>query len=111
MTPVQAPDGTGVPIVDDRPENLLALEASLEAPPHPHHPRRVGGGRPALLADPRLRRDPAGRADAPARGVRDGPLIKSRPRTSHIPIIILTAIGRECEHQLRGYGEGAVDYL
>ena len=38
-------------------------------------------------------------------------LIKTRARSSNVPIIFLTAISRETEHQLRGYEAGAVDYL
>src|SRR5439155_24115559 len=37
--------------------------------------------------------------------------VKQRERTRHIPIIFLTAINREDEHQRRGYGSGAVDFL
>ena len=37
--------------------------------------------------------------------------IKSRPRTRHIPIIFLTALETDPYHALRGYSEGAVDYI
>ncbi len=37
--------------------------------------------------------------------------MKEDERTSHIPIIFLTAISKEDEHILKGYEVGAVDYL
>ena len=38
-------------------------------------------------------------------------MIKERKKTSHIPIIFLTAYYNEDQHVLEGYGAGAVDYL
>jgi signal transduction histidine kinase len=38
-------------------------------------------------------------------------MIKGRKKTSHIPIIFLTAYYSEDQHVLEGYGSGAVDYL
>ncbi|MEJ7765925.1 MAG: ATP-binding protein, partial [Acidimicrobiales bacterium] len=37
--------------------------------------------------------------------------IKGRDRTRGVPIIFLTAIDRELDQRLRGYGTGAVDFL
>jgi signal transduction histidine kinase len=37
--------------------------------------------------------------------------IKRRERTRHIPIIFLTAVNDDLETAIRGYSEGAVDYL
>ena len=59
-------------LVDDRPENLLALEAMLEPLGQTllYAPLRRGGAAPA--AAPRRRGDPARRADAGAGRLRDG---------------------------------------
>jgi CheY-like chemotaxis protein len=98
-------------VVDDRPENLLALEAIL------------GGlglevitatsGEQALkhllvedvsliLLDVQM---------PEMDGYETAAHIKSRPRTQDIPIIFLTAIDREAHQAYRGYAAGAVDFL
>src|SRR6478672_9715842 len=38
-------------------------------------------------------------------------LIKQRERTSHVPIIFVTAISKDEEQVFRGYSAGAVDYV
>src|SRR5690348_16927092 len=44
-------------------------------------------------------------------GFQTANLIKQRPRSRYIPIIFITAVGRDAAHVFRGYSEGAVDYL
>ena len=98
-------------LVDDRPENLLALEAILE--PLGQELVRAGSGEEALryllhdefaaiLLDVQM---------PGLDGFQTAELIKERERTRHIPIIFLTAISKDAEHIFRGYGAGAVDYL
>jgi two-component system, sensor histidine kinase and response regulator len=98
-------------MVDDRPENLLALEAVLD--PLGHELVRAGSGEEALKQ--LLTRDFAViLLDVQMPGL-DGfdtaAEIKKRERTKDIPIIFLTAISREPHHALRGYSTGAVDYI
>ena len=38
-------------------------------------------------------------------------LIRERDQTKGIPIVFLSAVNKETEHQLRGYAMGAVDYV
>jgi PAS domain S-box-containing protein len=38
-------------------------------------------------------------------------LIRTRDQTKGIPIVFLSAVNKETEHQLRGYAMGAVDYV
>ncbi|HVE45793.1 MAG TPA: ATP-binding protein [Acidimicrobiales bacterium] len=98
-------------LVDDRPENLLALEAVLE--PLGQRMVRASSGEEALrhlLAD-----DIAVIVlDVQMPGI-DGfetaEQIKQRDRTRDIPIIFLTAISQGLDNRLRGYGTGAVDYI
>ena len=98
-------------LVDDRPDNLLVLEAILE--PLPCELLRAGSGHEALR---RLLHDEVVLIllDVQMPGL-DGydtaRAIKGRERTRNIPIIFLTAIDRELDHKLRGYGTGAVDFL
>ena len=98
-------------IVDDRPDNLLVLEAILE--PLPCELVRAGSGHEALR---RLLHDEVAviLLDVQMPGL-DGyetaKAVKGRERTRSVPIIFLTAIDRELDHKLRGYGTGAVDFL
>jgi signal transduction histidine kinase len=98
-------------LVDDRPENLLALEAVLE--PLDLDLQRAGSGEEALRAV--LKSEPAlivMDVQMPGLdGFETAEHILSRERTAHIPIIFLTAISREQQHHLRGYDVGAVDYV
>ena len=111
-TPV--PERTGpvsILLVDDRPENLLALEAILE--PLGEHLVRATSGEEALKEV--LRRDFAVillDVQMPGmNGFEVAQLIKSRERTRAIPIIFLTAISKEEAYVFRGYEVGAVDYM
>jgi len=96
-------------IVDDRPENLLALEAILE--PLGQILVRAHSGDEALRL--LLTHDFAMiLLDVQMPGI-DGfetaRLIKSRERTKYIPIIFLTAISKDEEYVFEGYSVGAVD--
>lgn len=98
-------------LVDDRAENLLALEAILE--PLGHTLIRAQSGEEALRAV--LRHDVAVillDVQMPGmNGFEVARIVKSRERTRHIPIIFLTAISKEDEYVFTGYSVGAVDYL
>lgn len=98
-------------LVDDRAENLRALEAVLE--PLGHAVIKAGSGEEALAC--LLKEDIALiLLDVMMPGL-DGfetaELIKQREKTREIPIIFLTAINQTIEHHLRGYEAGAVDYI
>ena len=98
-------------LVDDRPENLLALEAILE--PLEAELVRAGSGEEALR---RLLHDEFAAilldVQMPGMdGFQTAELIKQRERTRHVPILFLTAISKDAEHVFRGYSTGAVDYL
>lgn len=98
-------------MVDDHPENLLALEAVLTSPNY----NLVGAlsGEEALkyvlkdnfaviLMDVQM---------PGLNGFETAKLIKAREKTKHIPIIFITAISKAEEHVLHGYSVGAVDYI
>lgn len=98
-------------LVDDRPENLLALEAILE--PLGHRLVRALSGEEALrhvltedfaviLLDVQM---------PGINGFETAQLIKARERSQHIPIIFLTAISKEEKYVFEGYSAGAVDYM
>ncbi|NUQ21209.1 MAG: response regulator, partial [Gemmatimonadaceae bacterium] len=98
-------------LVDDRPENLLALEAILE--PLGQNLVRATSGEEALkrlltgdfaviLLDVQM---------PGMNGFDTARLIKARERSRHIPIIFLTAISKEEAYVFEGYSVGAVDYM
>ena len=102
---------TKILLVDDREENLLALEAILGG--LGHELLRATSGPQALkhllvedvsliLLDVQM---------PEMDGYETAAHIKSRPRTQDIPIIFLTAIDREAHQAYRGYAAGAVDFL
>src|SRR5206468_2011032 len=98
-------------VVDDRPENLLAMEATLK--PLKVRLVKARSGEEALLH--LLRQTFAvilldvqmPRLD----GLQTAELIKQREQTRHIPIIFITALSRETAYVFKGYAHGAVDYL
>ena len=98
-------------LVDDRPQNLLALQAVLEQLGHELVTAESGEEALKVL----LRRDFALiLLDVQMPGL-DGfetaALIKQRARTREVPIIFLTAYGKDAAQVFRGYSAGGVDYL
>jgi signal transduction histidine kinase/ActR/RegA family two-component response regulator len=98
-------------LVDDRVENLLALEAALS--PLNQNLVRASSGKEALKA--LLEKDFAViLMDVKMPGM-DGfetaSLIRAREKSAHTPIIFITAQYKEDEHLNRGYSVGAVDYI
>jgi CheY-like chemotaxis protein len=98
-------------IVDDRPENLLALEAILQGLGHTLV--KAHSGEDALkrllsedfaliLLDVQM---------PGMDGFETATHIKQRERTRDVPIVFLTAIDGEAHQAFRGYAAGAVDYL
>ena len=98
-------------LVDDRPENLLALEAILSV--FDHELVRACSGDEALKA--LLTQEFAVillDVSMPGMdGLETAAHIKSRERTRDVPVIFLTAVHPDAEHAFRGYSAGAVDYV
>ncbi|MGQ0465119.1 MAG: response regulator [Sporichthyaceae bacterium] len=109
MAPADPP--VKILMVDDRPENLLALEAILSGLGHTLIRAECGADalKMLLLHDIALIL-----LDVQMPGM-DGfetaAQIKSRERTQDIPIVFLTAIDDGAHQAFRGYSAGAVDYL
>jgi len=108
---VRKGDGVNILLVDDRAENLLALDAILE--PLGERLVRAHSGDEALkclltdefaviLLDVQM---------PGLNGFETAELIKSRERTRDVPIIFLTAISKDEAYVFRGYSVGAVDYM
>ena len=98
-------------LVDDRPENLLALEAILE--PLGQILIRANSGPDALKQV--LAEDFAAillDVQMPGmNGFEVAEIIKSREKSRTIPIIFLSAISKEDAYVFKGYSMGAVDYV
>ncbi len=108
---MDAEDRVNILLVDDKPENLLALIVTLE---------RLGenlvtatSGKEALkrlleedyaviLLDVQM---------PEMDGFETASLIRQRDRSRHTPIIFITAISKTENHVFRGYSLGAVDYI
>ncbi|MGW3341339.1 response regulator [Streptomyces sp. NPDC001009] len=99
-------------IVDDQPDNLLAMTAVLAT--LDQELVTVSSGREALKA--LLDHDDFAVIIMDVQmpemdGYETCAHIKRRPRTRDVPIIFLTAMGVDSEHSARGYAAGAVDYI
>ena len=98
-------------LVDDREQNLLALEAVLSS--LDQHLVRASSGEEALRA---LLKDDFALilldAQMPGMdGFETATRIKARVRTKNVPIIFLTAVDTDQQHAYRGYAAGGADYI
>ncbi len=99
-------------LVDDKQENLLSLEDMLQAPNRIF--LKASSGNEALKQA--LKHHDIGLIMLDVQmGDMDGyevaRLLKTNPRTKDISIIFVTAINKEEQYVLKGFKEGAVDYL
>jgi len=111
MTPeVPQPDTVKILLVDDKPENLVALEAVLDGLGFNQFLAQSGKDAlraclehdfAAILLDVKM---------PDMDGFETAAMIREREQSKDTPIIFLTALKSE-EHLFRGYYMGAVDYL
>lgn len=98
-------------MVDDHPENLLALKAVLTSPNYILV--SANSGKEALKC--MLKQDFAVillDVQMPGlNGFETAKLIKAREKTRHTPIIFITAISQDMNHVHQGYSVGAIDYI
>jgi response regulator RpfG family c-di-GMP phosphodiesterase len=98
-------------LVDDRPENLFAMESLLASPEL--NIVKAASGNEALglmleydfalvLLDVQM---------PGMDGFETAGLMQGTEKTRHVPIIFVTAISTEQQHVFKGYESGAVDYL
>jgi signal transduction histidine kinase len=104
-------NGVNILLVDDRAENLLALEAILE--PLGQSLVRANSG-PEALKQVLVNDFAVMLLDVQMPGMNGfevAEIIKSRERSRTIPIIFLSAISKEDAYVFKGYSMGAVDYV
>ena len=105
------PPTARVLLVDDKPQNLVALEAILS---NLHlDVVKAGSGEEALRC---LLKDDFAVILLDVRmpvmdGLQTAELIRARERSRDTPIIFVTALGRDDDLMTRGYSLGAVDYI
>lgn len=102
---------TNVLLVDDLPENLRALNALVRAEDRAIYQARTGEEALALLLE---REYALAIIDVQMPGM-DGfelaELMRGTGKTRHIPIVFVSAAGKELNYAFKGYEAGAVDFL
>jgi CheY-like chemotaxis protein/anti-sigma regulatory factor (Ser/Thr protein kinase) len=98
-------------LVDDRPENLLALEKILARPGLDVVKATSGNEALGLLLVHDFALILLDVMMPEMDGFETAELIRGNSETQHVPIIFVTAISKEQQHVFKGYETGAVDYL
>ncbi|PQV63764.1 PAS domain S-box-containing protein [Abditibacterium utsteinense] len=98
-------------LVDDRPENLLALRAILESLGCRFVEANSGTQALKHLLQEEFALILMDVQMPGLDGFETTTLIKEREKTRHIPIIFVTAISKEQHYIFKGYSSGAVDYI
>jgi PAS domain S-box-containing protein len=98
-------------IVDDRQENLDALDGVLAPLGYPLLAARSGAEALRILLEHDVALILLDVRMPELDGLETARLIKGRARTRDVPIVFLTAARDEADDVLRGYGVGAVDYV
>ena len=110
MAPEMSPEQVKILLVDDRPENLMSLEAALEGLGQELVTAHSGmealrhlleDDFAAILLDVKM---------PDMDGFQTAAMIRSRKRSRHTPILFLTGYKEE-QQTSRGYDLGAVDFL
>ena len=98
-------------IVDDLPDNLLALEALVRGPERRVFQATSADDALALMLDHEFAIAILDVQMPVMNGFELAEMMRSTERTRHIPIIFVSAAGRELNYAFRGYESGAVDFL
>ncbi len=98
-------------IVDDLPENLLALEASIRDDNYSIHQASSGEQALALLLEHEFALAILDVQMPGMNGFELAELIRGMARTKHLPIVFVSAAGKELDYAFKGYENGAVDFL
>ncbi|WP_345952553.1 response regulator [Mucilaginibacter sp. PAMB04168] len=98
-------------LVDDREENIIALEALLKrddinilSTTSPNEALRIAWENPVSIALVDVQMPEID-------GFELVEMLKANPRTKDILVIFVTAISKEAKYAVKGFGTGAVDYL
>lgn len=98
-------------LVDDLEGNLVALQALLRAGDREIHTARSGEEALSLMLEHEFALAMLDVQMPGMNGFELAELMRGTERTRHIPIVFVTAAGRELNYAFRGYESGAVDFL
>ena len=98
-------------IVDDLPENLVALEALIRAPGRSVFRAQSAEDALALLLEHEFALAIVDVQMPGMNGFELAEMMRGTERTRHIPLIFVSAAGRERNYAFQGYESGAVDFL
>lgn len=104
-------DRLNILLVDDRMENLIALESILDGPDRNLMKATSGDDALSLVLEHDFALVLLDVQMPGMDGFETAALMRGVERVRHVPIIFVTAIGREAKHEFKGYESGAVDYL
>jgi signal transduction histidine kinase/FixJ family two-component response regulator len=107
----EASEITSILMVDDRPENLLALEAILERPDYRLVSVRSGSEALSVALRERFSVALIDIAMPGMNGLEVAYHLKGLERSREIPIIFITAFGDDPQEIHRAYSAGGADYL
>lgn len=97
--------------MDDLPENLLALEALIRQPDRTIFQASSGEEALALLLEHEFALAILDVQMPGMNGFELAELMRGTDKTRHIPIVFVTAAGKESNYAFKGYETGAVDFL
>lgn len=98
-------------IVDDLPENLRALNALIRDDDREIHEARSGEEALALLLEHEFALAILDVQMPGMDGFELAELMRGTEKTRHIPIVFVSAAGKELNYAFKGYETGAVDFL
>ena len=104
-------DTVAILLVDDRPENLLALEGLLESLGVSIVKATSGNEALGLMLEHDFALVLLDVQMPGMDGFETAELMRGTEKTRQVPIIFVTAISTEQQHVFKGYEAGAVDYL
>ena len=111
MTAVPDAPETNVLLVDDLQENLVALEALIRQPGRRIYSARSGEEALSLMLEHSFALAIVDVQMPGMNGFELAELMRGTERTRSIPIVFVSAAGRELNYAFQGYESGAVDFL
>lgn len=98
-------------IVDDLPENLLALQSLIQGEERTVFQASSADEALSLLLEHEFALAILDVKMPGMNGFELAELMRGTEKTKHIPIIFVSAVGREMDYAFKGYESGAVDFL